>query len=298
MSELSGDNYKRLYIREISKCPVLSKEETLKKFEEMSLASDDAKRDEIRDEIVKCNQRLVLFVVNNYTGLGADFYDLFNEGCLSLIEAAEKFDYRRGYSFTPFAIRAIRYSIKRYLDKNPRIPGLSIYMNKKIRNYENVKDELYKRTGSYSREDIAKELGVDPKVVAKYELYAQNPLSIDSYIRNDNDRENTTHKDLLVYKEENKDLLEDSVLIKDMEQILSNCGIKPRDLEILKTRYGFYNNDDVVKPDDVAKKFGITRQRVNKIEKDVLIKIRAYVISSSNKQDFYISKDKPNGRLK
>ena len=118
MSKEIEIDYKKLYIKEVSKYPILSKEKTLKLFEEMS-CSTGIKKYEIRNEIVRSNQRLVLYVVKNYTGLGMDFYDLFREGCISLIEATEKFDYKRGNSFAPFAIRAIKHSIKNvYESKN------------------------------------------------------------------------------------------------------------------------------------------------------------------------------------
>jgi RNA polymerase sigma factor (sigma-70 family) len=87
----------------------------LKRDDEKNLAARwEMNRDpEARLRLICCNLRLVLRVANRFRGSGADFEDLFQEGCIALIHATEKFKPARGYKFATYATWWIRQSIQR-----------------------------------------------------------------------------------------------------------------------------------------------------------------------------------------
>ena len=91
-------NAEGLYLKEISKNPLLTKEE------EIELAKRIKQGDlEARDEFIKRNLRLVISIAKKYLGRGLSFLDLVQEGNVGLIKAVDKFDYKKGFKFSTHA---------------------------------------------------------------------------------------------------------------------------------------------------------------------------------------------------
>jgi RNA polymerase primary sigma factor len=62
---------------------------------------------EVRDQIIRANLRLVVAIARKRVGPGESVSELISDGNLSLMRAAEKFDYARGFKFSTYASRAI-----------------------------------------------------------------------------------------------------------------------------------------------------------------------------------------------
>ena len=75
-----------------------------------------------RYHLLEANLRLVVAVARRFTGRGVPLLDLIHEGNLGLIQAAERFDYTKGYRFTTYATWWIRQAITRALAARP-CPG-------------------------------------------------------------------------------------------------------------------------------------------------------------------------------
>ena len=86
----------RMYLKEIGKVPLLSAEEEIELAKRMELGDQEAKK-----RLAEANLRLVVSIAKRYVGRGMLFLDLIQEGNLGLIKAVEKFDYRKGYKFSP-----------------------------------------------------------------------------------------------------------------------------------------------------------------------------------------------------
>ena len=91
-----------MYLKEIGKVPLLSAEEEIKLAQRMEEGDEDAKK-----RLAEANLRLVVSIAKRYVGRGMLFLDLIQEGNLGLIKAVEKFDYRKGYKFSTYAIRIV-----------------------------------------------------------------------------------------------------------------------------------------------------------------------------------------------
>ena len=76
-----------------------------------------------RYHLLEANLRLVVAVARRFTGRGVPLLDLIHEGNLGLIQAAEHFDYAKGYRFTTYATWWIRQAITRALAARPRPPA-------------------------------------------------------------------------------------------------------------------------------------------------------------------------------
>ena len=82
-----------------SKLPLLKekeKEELLKKVK-----SGDKKA---RDKLINGNLRLVLSVIQRFTGRGENLDDLFQVGCIGLIKSIDNFDITQNVRFSTYAV--------------------------------------------------------------------------------------------------------------------------------------------------------------------------------------------------
>jgi RNA polymerase primary sigma factor len=97
--------------------------------EEVALAKRVERGDEVaRRRLIESNLRLVVAVAKTYRGLGVPFLDLIQEGSLGLMRAVEKFDHRRGYKFSTYAIWWIRQSVRRAVSNGSRTIRLPIHV--------------------------------------------------------------------------------------------------------------------------------------------------------------------------
>ena len=108
------DGLQHLY-NEASRYPLLSREEEVelaKRIERGDLAA--------KERLINSNLRLVVKFARRYQGHGLPLEDLVQEAMLGLIRAAEKFDWRRGYKFSTYAVLWIKQAIQRGLDNTGR----------------------------------------------------------------------------------------------------------------------------------------------------------------------------------
>ena len=85
----------QLFLKDIGKVRLLTAQEEVDLARRIERGDLDAKQ-----KMVESNLRLVVSIAKNYRNQGLPFLDLIQEGTLGLIRAAEKFDYRRGVTFS------------------------------------------------------------------------------------------------------------------------------------------------------------------------------------------------------
>lgn len=142
------------YMRDLKKWPVLSAEESTDLFKQMEEGSISARR-----KIINSNLRLVISVAKKYATKGISMDDIIQEGNIGLMRAVERFDWKKGYRFSTYAIWWIRQSIGQHLTKNKRIVrmpahivGLCKKMKAVMEEDENMTlDELSNATGVSTR---------------------------------------------------------------------------------------------------------------------------------------------------
>lgn len=78
--------------------------------------------------LIEANLKHVFNQATNYVGMGLDFLDLFQEGCIGLIKALEKFDWRRGIRLSTFSSWWIFQTINRAIDDYGRVIRLPSYL--------------------------------------------------------------------------------------------------------------------------------------------------------------------------
>ena len=105
------ENDVRAYLREVMKVPLLSRAQETALFQELEYAGPQA--DLARKRLIEVNLRLAVSVARKYVGRGLPLGDLIEVSNLGLIRAVEKFEYRKGVSFSTYAIWWMRQAIVR-----------------------------------------------------------------------------------------------------------------------------------------------------------------------------------------
>ena len=126
MSYESEDSLK-LYLREISKTPLLTAEEELVLSERIKKGDPEA-----RSHMIRANLRLVVKIAHDYANYGMPVTDLISEGNIGLMKAVERFDPEKGGRLSTYAAWWIKQSIKRALANQSKTIRLPVHMVDKI----------------------------------------------------------------------------------------------------------------------------------------------------------------------
>lgn len=91
---------------------------SIRKLEQIDAAL--AKADQLRNEIIAANTRLVVSIVKKFTDDKTTFDDMISDGITSLMKAVEKFNYDRGFRFSTYATMVIRRALYRIMERTQR----------------------------------------------------------------------------------------------------------------------------------------------------------------------------------
>lgn len=192
---------------------------------------------------------------------------------MGLIEAAERYDVRRGYRFSTYATYLIQHYIRRGLGneaKNIRVP---VYFYEELKKYKKVKDKLTVKYKRYpTEEELAKELNISLEKLKQYEMNFDDTLSLNFSSGEDKDTE------IIELISDNSKTPEEEILDIDLKEkvdkILNSNMLTPREVEIIRLRFGF--EERIYTLEEIGQKMGVTRERIRQIEQNALKKLRNY----------------------
>ena len=265
-SAYSTDDPVRMYLKEIGKVPLLTPEEEIDLATRMSEGDEDAKR-----RMAEANLRLVVSIAKRYVGRGMLFLDLIQEGNLGLIKAVEKFDYTKGYKFSTYATWWIRQAITRAIADQARTIRIPVHMVETINKVIRVSRQLLQELGhDPSAEDIAKEMGMPVDKVRDILKIAQEPVSLETPIGEEED----SHLGDFIPDEDASEPSEAasfSLLKEQLMEVLDT--LTPREKKVLELRFGIVDGRTRTL-EEVGKEFNVTRERIRQIEAKALRKLR------------------------
>jgi RNA polymerase primary sigma factor len=251
----------QLFFNQAAKYPLLTGPE------EIELAKRIEKGDlEAKETLINSNLRLVIKFARRYQGHGLPMGDLVQEAMLGLIRAAEKFDWRRGYKFSTYAVLWIKQSIQRGLDNTGRAVRIPAHVAQRERTVNRISAEL---AIELDREPTDEEVAERAKLPLD-EVMATRDLtrvtsSLDQPIGDDGD---TTLGEL---RAEATADLEDEVLEREQENAVEEALQKLPDLEaeVIRGRFGT-GGRPAKSIRDVARDLGVTQKNAAKLEASAL----------------------------
>ena len=260
------DDPVRMYLKEIGKVPLLTPEEEMELAVRVSAGDEEAKR-----RMTEANLRLVVSIARRYVGRGMVLLDLIQEGNLGLIKAVEKFDYTKGYKFSTYATWWIRQAITRSIADQGRTIRIPVHMVETINKTIRVSRQLLQELGhDPSAEEIAKEMGMPAEKVRDILRIAQEPVSMETPIGEEED----SHLGDFIPDEdasEPSEVASFSLLREQLEEVLDT--LTPREKKVLELRFGIVDGRTRTL-EEVGKEFNVTGEHIRQIEAKALRKLR------------------------
>ena len=266
---VNNDDILQMYLKEIGKKKILTKEEEIELGKKILEGSKQEKL-KARGELVQANLRLVVSIAKKYIGQGVLFMDLVQEGSLGLIKAAEKFDYRKNFKFSTYATWWIKQTIIRAISNHSRTIRIPVHMLDKIRRYKKACSDITKNTNLEANEEtISKLSGLDSKKIEEVKCaLKKETVSLDTLVTDDlciqDYIEDTTY-------ESPENGTQKKLQENDITKLISK--LDKREQEIIKYRFGI--EDNVPKTlEQIGNTLGFSKERIRQIENIAIQKLR------------------------
>jgi RNA polymerase primary sigma factor len=266
LSNLAQSDSLRLYLREISRIPLLSAHDELAIAHRIRLGSRDA-----RNHLIEANLRLVVSIAKRYVGQGMALEDLVGEGNIGLIRAVTKFDPDRGFRFSTYATWWIKQAITRSILEGTRAVRLPVYIMEEVMRVKRTTRQLYQELGREpSTEQIGERLGITGDRVSELLVWAEKVFSLDAPL---SEEEENSLGDIIEDQHQPgpAETTDRSLLREEVYRVLNN--LTQREREVIELRFGLIDDQDHTL-EEVGRRLKVTRERVRQIEERAIRKLR------------------------
>jgi RNA polymerase primary sigma factor len=266
-SSSDDENVLSMYLKEINRIPLLTREE------EDKYARAAAKGDKsAKDKLVQANLRFVVNVAKKYQNQGLPLSDLISEGNIGLMNAIERFDVEKGYHFISYAVWWIRQAILKAICEKSRMIRLPLNRANELVQIEKVRKEIQGGKGEEAEmRQIAETLNMDPDHVADLINISRDLVSLETPVYQEKD--SSILGDFVEdegYQQPESQVMEAS-LKADINQVLESLSEK--EAEIVQYRFGL-NGRSPLSLKEIGDRYKLTKERIRQIEKKALKRLQ------------------------
>jgi RNA polymerase primary sigma factor len=263
----SDDNILSIYLKEINKVPLLTREE------EKDYARRAAKGETLaKNKLIQGNLRFVVNVAKKYQNQGLPLADLISEGNIGLMNAIERFDVSKGYHFISYAVWWIRQAILKAICEKSRMIRLPLNRANELVQIEKVRKELQSGSrGDPEIQEIAKALDMSEDHVADLINISRDMVSLDTPIYDEKD--SSILSDFVEDKGQKapEESVIDRSLREDINAVLNTLSGKEAD--IIQYRFGL-NGKRPMSLKEIGNRYELTKERIRQIEKKALKRLQ------------------------
>ncbi len=220
-----------------------------------------------RQELIYGNLRLVLSIIQRFTGRRENLDDLFQVGCIGLVKAVDNFNTELDVKFSTYAVPMIIGEIRRYLRDNN-----SIRISRSLRDLAyralQVREELLREKETEPTvDDIAAKLGEKKSSVVRALEAIVEPISLYEPIFNESDGDSVYVIDQISDANSSEEIWLENIVLREAMTELSE-----REQKIILMRY--YCNKTQM---EIAEEIGISQAQVSRLEKSALNRMRSKI---------------------
>jgi RNA polymerase primary sigma factor len=263
----SDENILSMYLKEITRIPLLSREE------EESAAREAVKGNQAaQHKLINANLRFVVNVAKRYQGQGLPLSDLISEGNIGLMNAIERFDVDKGYHFISYAVWWIRQAILKAICEKSRMIRLPLNRANELVQIEKAK-KCVQDAGSRENEitEIARLLSLEPSHVSDLINISRDLVSLENPVYDEKDSSllgDFIEDEHYISPEQSAT---DAALQDDIEAVLNT--LSPKEADIIRYRFGLGARVPMSLK-EIGDRFNLTKERIRQIEKKALRRLQ------------------------
>ena len=254
-AEPTTDSF-QIFLNQASRYPLLTAEEEIelaKRIERGDLAA--------KELLINSNLRLVIKFARRYQGHGLSLQDLVQEAMLGLIRASEKFDWRRGYKFSPYAVLWIKQSIQRGLDNSGRPVRIPAHVAQRERTVNRVEGEL---RAKLDREPSDEEVATAAKLPVDQVMAVRDLTRVTSSLDAPVGDGDTSLGEL---RAESTEDIEDDLIERQQEEAVESAlaTLSEQERRVIQLRFGT-GGRPALSVRDAARELGVTQKAARELE--------------------------------
>jgi RNA polymerase primary sigma factor len=263
----SDENILSIYLKEINKVPLLTREEEQKYAREAAEGKALAK-----NKLIQANLRFVVNVAKKYQNQGLPLADLISEGNIGLMNAIERFDVSKGYHFISYAVWWIRQAILKAICEKSRMIRLPLNRANELVQIEKMRKELQSGSnGDPEIHDIAKALDMKEEHVADLINISRDMVSLDTPIYDEKD--SSILSDFV--EDKGQKAPEESVIDRSLREDINTVleTLSGKEADIIQYRFGL-NGKRPMSLKEIGNRYKLTKERIRQIEKKALKRLQ------------------------
>lgn len=276
----NGDTGFLAYLKKINNIPSLAEEEEFKLAKQYHEESDL----KAAQKLVSSYLKLVAKIAIKYRGYGLPIVDLISEGNIGLMQAVKKFDYKKGYRLSTYAMWWIKAAIQEYILKSWSLVriGTTTTQKKLFFNLGKLKRKislLNSRDFSYQDyQQVADELNVTVKDVAEMNSRMSSDFYLDEPLK---DEEGSSYLDMVPSGSPSHEhvlaLRQESY---NRKLLLTNAldELSERERDIINKRK-LQDNPETL--DNLSNFYKISKERVRQIEEKAMTKLSSFIMGAT-----------------